>query len=105
MRPRTTRLPRQAVVAGGEFALAEYKSNAVDRSVPIKTPPIGTWIHVVVALNGLNLELQWDGVTYTLANVLDVSGATRRIQIGMTYCSGNAATRVLYDNVRCTTAP
>lgn len=89
----------------GELALAEWKQGGVDRSIKVQTPPIGKWIHVVLATDGKDLSLQMDGASYTLPNILDVTGPNRQLQFGMPYTAGNAATRVLYDNILCTAGP
>lgn len=89
----------------GTFALAEWKQSGVDRTVTLQTPPIGKWIHVILATDGKSLSLEMDGTATTLGNLVDVSGPTRQLQFGMPYTAGNAATRVLYDNIVCTTGP
>lgn len=89
----------------GKFALAEWKESGVDRTVDVAAPAIGKWIHVVLATDGKSLSLQMDGTSYTLSNIVDVNGPNRQLVFGMWYAAGNGATRVLYDNIRCTTGP
>ena len=89
----------------GTFALAEWKASGVDRTVTIQPPPIGKWIHVVLGTDGKSLFLEIDGTATTLSNIVDVTGPSRQLRFGMPYAAGNAATRVLYDNIVCTAGP
>lgn len=88
----------------GEFSEQLPGGGSVDKKQPIAAPAVGAWFHVVLDNDGANATLKVGSATSSLTGLAQPAGTSRNVQVGAPFSqSTEIASRVLYDNVLCTT--
>jgi hypothetical protein len=90
----------------GEFSEQLPGGGSVDKKQPITAPAVGAWFHVVLDNDGANATLKVGSATSSLTGLAQPAGTSRNVQVGAPFSqSTEIASRIVYDNVVCTSSP